>query len=107
MCYQTPDQLIVNNRKLAIAPLPVNESINIVHTPKLTISVSTAHSRGYIATWALIDEKLYLTEVEGCYQLKSTAPVFANWVDATIRPADGTYAKSINIQIKNGLITNF
>ncbi len=104
MCCQIPDKLVLNTREIAITPLPVIESATIIHTPDQSIPASTAHTRGYIATWALIDSKLYLVKITGCYKLLSDLPVFADWINATICPADGSYGENIRIKIKNGLI---
>jgi len=104
MCCQIPDQLVLNSREIAIAPLPVTESATIIHAPDQSLPASTAHIRGYIATWALIDNKLYLAKITGCYKLLSNLPVFADWITATIRPADGSYGENISIKIKNGFI---
>jgi hypothetical protein len=104
MCYQIPDQLILDNREITIAPLPVAESAVIIRTPEQTLSLTTAHVRGYIATWALIDEKLYLIKIDGCYKLQHNLPVLADWINTTICSADGIYGENIDIEIKSGLI---
>ena len=44
-----------------------------------SISFSTACRRGYIGVWEIKDEKLYLANISGRYQLLADDPVLADW----------------------------
>lgn len=102
MCIQLPDNLILKGRKVSIEPLPMLENSVIIYEPEKAMPMSTGHYRGYVAEWVITDQGLFLTSTEGCYQLKTTEPVFADWVTGTICPATGTYSESFNIVIENG-----
>jgi len=102
MCDQMPDKLIINGNSISIAPLPIKESENVIYTPVSTMTFSTAHQRGYVAFWEIIDQKLYLTKIEGCYQLKFDKPLFADWVTGQICLAAGSYGRSLDIFVENG-----
>ena len=45
---------------------------------------NSANWRGYTATWAIIDSRLYLTKLSGKYTLASESPVFTDWVSSKI-----------------------
>jgi hypothetical protein len=77
---------------------------------------STGCWRGYIATWQLKDEKLYLASIAGCYRLDSTTPVFADWVNDALVITRGPQIKHVHegyetqyqyhdyIYIRNGFV---
>ena len=105
MCDQIPDELILDGRKVAIEPLPVDNEF-IFRTLEEDTSVSTGHIRGYVARWKLTDNRLYLIGVDGCYGLKYVGPIFAEWVSGIIRPAVGTYGENFAIRIEEGRVLN-
>ncbi len=104
MCEQLTDELIWNGDSVAICPLPVVAGPQISYDPASAMPVSTAHIRGYVAHWELVDQQLYLNEVEGCYRLKSQGPVFAGWVDAVITPPSGVYGQFFEMTVKQGVV---
>lgn len=104
MCIQLPDNLILNGRNVAIEPLPILENDSIISVPENAMPITTAHQRGYVADWELTPQGLFLAKVEGCYQLNNSEPLFADWVNAVILPADGTYGESFEISIEKGLV---
>ena len=106
MCDQIPDELILSGRKVLIEPLPVVESEAIARSPEKSMLVSTAHIRGYVAYWELIDNRLYLNRLEGCYQLKLDCPVSADWVNGIIAPAARTYGEYFAIPVEDGRVVN-
>lgn len=104
MCVQVPDQVLIEDRNVAIDPLPLIANESITYKPDMTLQ-TTANARGYVTYWLLINQKLYLVETEGCYQMIAQNPVFADWVCETIVPAEGTYGETFAIEVENGRIT--
>lgn len=49
---------------------------------------STLCGRRYSAMWEITDGKLFLKHLDGCYQLKSDEPLFAEWVTSQLRVVD-------------------
>lgn len=45
--------------------------------------------RGYVGTWEVKTDKLYLVELSGQYMLKDNAPIFADWFTGTIVAPQG------------------
>ena len=85
MCDQIPDEMLLEGRRVAIEPLSIIENESITYPGNAL--TSTAHARGYVGYWALIDKKLYLVETKGCCRVCAEGLVFADWVTGTIRPA--------------------
>lgn len=50
---------------------------------------STACWRGYVATWEIREDRLWLLEVRGRYILEGDTPLWAAWVTATLRVPQG------------------
>lgn len=79
---------------------------------------STACWRGYIGTWELKDGKFYLVRINGKYKVKSSEPVFADWVTAVLRIPDGemlhyvhmgfgsVYEFETHLKIENGIVVD-
>lgn len=76
---------------------------------------STACWRGYIGTWKIQDEQLYLINLVGCYEMVDTHPIFADWVSGLIRVPQGkllygdrsgtkVYAQEIHLRIEQGKV---
>ena len=106
MCDQTPDELILDGRKVAIEPLPVKETFEISYSPEMAMPITTGHMREYVAYWELTDQGLYLIGSMGCYQLNPSKRVFADWITAIIRPAIGSYGEHFEIHIANGIVVD-
>jgi hypothetical protein len=76
---------------------------------------STACWRGYIGTWEIQNEKLYLIDIAGCYQMTDSNPIFADWVSGLIRVPQGklvycdrsgakVYEQEIHLRIEQGKV---
>ena len=91
MCDQLPDNLILDGRDVAIEPLPMLENNSVCSVPEKTMPMTTGHYRGYVAYWELTPQGLYLNRLEGCYQLKSDSPVFADWILSGSRNLRGEF----------------
>lgn len=103
MSDQIPDEILLDGRKVAIEPLSIIENESITYAPEDALT-STAHARGYVAYWALIDQRLYLVEAEGCYRVCAEGLVFADWVTGTILPAALSYGEDFAICLENGVV---
>ena len=79
--------------------------------------ITSACWRGYVGTWEIKNDRLYLIGISGKYNLRENTPIFANWYSGTLAASEGNiinqtnngytfiYEKDINIKIKN-VITN-
>lgn len=105
MCDQIPDEIILNDRRIAIDPLPICENDSVAYSPEEALQ-STAEARGYVAYWSLVGGKLFLVETKGCYIIYEMGLIFADWVNATIRPASGSYGENFSIHIKDGVVVS-
>ena len=76
---------------------------------------STACWRGYIGTWEIQNDRLYLVNIVGCYQMVDDAPIFADWVSGLICVPQGklvycdrsgvkVYEQEIHLQIEQGTV---
>lgn len=81
MTAQKQEILIVENKRLTLAcdpPLPNISSDLIDLTPDDAIC-STWCWRGYIGTWEIKNNRLYLVNIRGKYKLVDEKPIFADW----------------------------
>jgi len=132
MTRQVSDKLIYINEEyplLSVIPLPKNderlvkitdeesELLTEYHSSTHAIYCSTACWRGYIATWEIKEDILYLKEVSGKCKLLSDSPIVADWFSNTVKIGLGhlldstsilasgdIYAKELHIIIENGVV---
>lgn len=119
---QEPDMLIYNDKTYDLFSNPLEDfySQNKSKRPKLWIepnSTSSGNWRGYIATWEIIDDKLYLSKIDswfcnwrirtktGCRQVTLRdlfgakvidGKVLASWVSERLRVPDGKQLKYVH-----------
>ncbi len=65
------------------------------------IFFSTACYRNYVATWEIIDDKLYLVKFHGVYRLGDDEPDFVDWYSGTIKISINDVLKGIEIKSGN------
>ncbi len=132
MTAQFRENLILEGEQTAMAfcpPIPINHPQIVTLTDneirdgikagKIHPFVhSTACWRGYIGTWELKDGKFYLVSIGGKYAVKSSEPIFADWVTAVIRIPDGellhyvhmgfgsVYEFETHLKIENGIVVD-
>ena len=82
-----------------------------------TILLSSACWRGYIATWEIKKNQLYLIAVKGRYQMDGAEPIFADWFSGILRIPKGERLKNkalgllsaheleLHIKINQGMVT--
>lgn len=106
MTAQIPDRLIHRGREFDLCALPLEDYLKRrpkARRPKF-LPGSTANWRGYVATWEIIDQQLYLTGIEDAFfdaggemRKASLATVFprrphpvpARWVTDQLRCPEG------------------
>ena len=123
MTAQVDEILIFNGKKTSISfhpPLPNSHpSILKVDQPDVKkidpVIGSSVCWRGYISTWKIQNEKLYLVDIVGCYQMIDSNPIFADWVSGLIRAPQGklvyfdrsgakVYEQEIHLKIEQGKV---
>lgn len=82
---------------------------------ELSFIQSTACYRGYIATWVVIEDKLYLDTILG-NRLLAERPLFADWVSRRLLAPANPLGKHINIRenieylrltVNKGVVTDY
>jgi len=76
----------------------------------------TACWRGYVATWEIRDDKIYLNKFSRKYVIEEGHPLFADWISETIRIPQGeqleyvhmgfgsVYEQDLMIRIEKGVV---
>ncbi|MEL3952525.1 hypothetical protein [Stenotrophomonas bentonitica] len=77
---------------------------------------STACWRGYVATWELDGDELYLKQVEGKYRLKGPGLILAHWFSGTVIVNEGevlrnagyamVYEREIHLSFEQGFLVD-
>ena len=122
MTSQANEKLIFNGQKLSMACTP-----KIPHRDKRITKLpfesykNYAHTgceRRYIATWLIENNKFYLAEIKGKYNLDYSEPIWANWYTGTLRIPQGEclhyihmgfesiYESELHIEVVKGKITS-
>jgi hypothetical protein len=109
MTEQVKDILIINGEVFSVlSHIDALWSRNIT---KLTrndehkldpVFCSTACYRNYVATWKIIDDKLYLAKLSGAYALVNDEQDFVDWYSGTIKIFMNGVSKGI--EIKRGYV---
>lgn len=90
-----PDLPIATGQVIETSKVGLGQSIKTGEWPR--ILQSTACWRGYIGTWEIKDERLYLNKVIGRYQMTGSVPVFAEWITAVLRVPQGKVIQPVNM----------
>ncbi|MFZ4859678.1 MAG: hypothetical protein ACOYL3_25175 [Desulfuromonadaceae bacterium] len=86
MTAQIHETLILDGKIIKMAfcpPLPQNHTRIIVSEADLICSTNCW--RGYVGTWEIIDDSLYLVGLKGGFRLVGTDPLFADWFTGVLR----------------------
>jgi hypothetical protein len=123
MTAQVDEILIFDENRTSITfhpPLP-NSHPGIMKVDEkdikgdISVIGSTACWRGYIGTWEIKNEKLYLINILGYYQMIDNHPIFADWVSGLIRVPQGklmycdrsghkVYEQEVHLRIEQGKV---
>ena len=109
MTAQVHENLIYEGEEMSMMscpPLPARHPriIEIGHPWEMTeregvpgIVFSTACWRGYIGTWAVTDNRLYLVGLQGRVEMAGDGPIFAGWVSDWLRVVRGELLEYIHM----------
>ena len=118
MTTQVKERIIIEGERYPLInslSLPEDESI-IQKKRKGFIEKSSNCWRGYVGTWEIRDDKLYLIEFNsGMYDVLTNLPILADWISGSAKVATGevkansswdieTYETEMHLTFENGLV---
>ena len=127
MTAQISEQVIFEGQKVALLSNPLSDYFNLGGCNPGFQSTSTALWRGYVGTWEILNDRLYLVALIGTLKsgdkadLESVFPgfsdrVFAHWFSGTLRIPQGkrleyvhmgygsTYERDVLLSLQNGVV---
>ena len=108
MCEQMLEIIFINGEKETISEIPLLPKSIIEKSEYIDQGshlLSTSCYRGYLGTWEVKDNKLYLNHIEGIWKLKNNEPVFADWYTGKLHIPGTMYSLSrTTLEIKNGVV---
>ena len=117
MTTQVKERIIIDGEKYPLLnALSLPEDDSIIQHKKGIIEQSSNCWRGYVGTWEIRDDKLYLIEFSsGMYDVHANLPILADWISGTAKVATGevkansswdieTYETEIHLTFENGLV---
>jgi len=131
MTAQATETLIFQGERLSLCSEPLGKFLEFTEHPIQFMSMSTANWRGYIGTWRIQVDRLYLIRLRGTahdgdgfkeISLKDIFPdfpqgVFAHWYTGTLRCPKGgrlqyvhmgyasKYEEDLMFQVNKGVVT--
>jgi hypothetical protein len=108
MTAQVPETLKYKGQELALTEEPLNDYLFLSGVKLELESPHTGLWRGYVGSWEIIDDRLYLTGLRGtfsdgsCLTLANLFPdfpgrVFAHWYTGTLRIPQGRQLKYVHM----------
>jgi hypothetical protein len=130
MTAQVSEKLIYKGQELNLCAEPLHTYLETIRGDLKFVAYSSANWRGYVGTWCIEDERLYLAKLNGTVregeferpiELGYLFPdypdgVFAHWFTGELRCVQGgllkyvhmgyssTYEKDLFIRIQNGVV---
>lgn len=127
MTAQISEQLIFEGQKVPLLTNPLNNYFSLGGRDPGFESTSTALWRGYVGTWEILNDRMYLVALNGTLKsgedadLESVFPgfahrVFAHWFSGTLRIPQGkrleyvhmgygsTYERDVLLTLQNGVV---
>lgn len=126
MTAQASDSITYNNKRSGMDTEPLRDYIPKLNLPHRFIGPTTFCNRGYVAKWAVDNNKLFLVGFKGWildylevgmdYIFPGEDVVFANWYTGTIRTRlgemvayihggyDSTYEGYVALKFENGIL---
>ena len=100
MTAQSPEVLILDGQTHALCTEPLARYLRLASIEGIFRATNSACWRGYIGTWEVVDDRLWLTAIEGNLKsgeianletlfLNATGPVFAHWFSGVLRVPQG------------------
>ena len=129
MTAQIPERLIYEGQQLSMCTHPLSLYFTMGGDGPHFDFNCTALWRGYVVTWEIVDDRLYLIELHGtleggCEATMATifpdnpGRVFAHWYSGTVRIPQGkllkyvhmaycsTYERDLFLEIEKGVVKN-
>lgn len=107
MTAQAHENLIYEGEETSMVscpPLPAGHPRIVVLSPKEAhakdlppVVTSTACWRGYIGSWEIRDGVLYLTRVQGRYEMLGDEPLLADWFSGVLRVPRGELLRYVHM----------
>jgi len=117
MTAQVKERIIIDGEKYPLLnAFSLPEGDSIIQHKKGIIEQSSNCWRGYVGTWEIRDDKLYLIEFNsGMYDVLTNLPILADWITGIGKVATGevkassdwdmeTYETEMHLTFKNGLV---
>lgn len=108
MCQQEREKLYWDGQEVRFYGEP-----EIIRHPRISRSGSNAIRstgcyRGYIGTWILQKNNLFLANIEGGYKVIGEDPIFADWITGIFHICEGYYGRRQKsgylLEIENGVL---
>jgi hypothetical protein len=125
MTAQIGDRIFIDNKEYTLACEPLSSYLYDNKVEKLFTAVNTACYRGYCATWKVVNDKIYLTDIESPSQIRSRkgndsdepisamqklfpgqTEVFAGWVNGTLKIQSGELLEYVHMGYESVYETN-
>ena len=128
MTAQIKELLIIDGHKTRMAfcpPVPVEHpriherSPDEILRDESRILDSTTCWRRYVGTWEIKDERFFLADLHGRFQLRGSTPVFADWFSGILRAPIGeilqyvhmgfgsVHERELLVEVKNGVVVKY
>ena len=117
MTTQVKERIIIDGEKYPLLnALSLPEDDSIIQHKKGLIEKSSNCWRGYVGTWEIRDDKLYLIEFNsGMYDDLTNLPILADWITGIGKVATGevkassdwdmeSYETEMHLTFENGLV---
>ena len=117
MTTQVKERIIIDGEKFPLLnALSLPEGDSIIQHKKGLIEKSSNCWRGYVGTWEIRDDKLYLIEFNsGMYDVLTNLPILADWITGIGKVATGevkassdwdmeSYETEMHLTFENGLV---
>ena len=117
MTTQVKERIIIDGEKYPLLnALSLPEDDSIIQHKKGLIEKSSNCWRGYVGTWEIRDDKLYLIEFNsGMYDVLTNLPILADWITGIGKVAIGevkassdwdmeSYETEMHLTFENGLV---
>lgn len=128
MTAQIPEKLKYKGKKYNMCTEPLREYFTLASIKFKPKIICSALSRGYVGTWKIIDDRLFLVKLKNGYDKKAEScmteyfpdqpdGVFANWYSGKLRLPQGEllkyahggygsiYESDMFLTIKKGILT--
>ena len=115
MTTQVKEQIIIDGQKYPLLnAMSLPEDDSIIQHKKGVIETSSNCWRGYVGTWEIKDDTLYLVDFSsGKYDVLVNLPILADWISGTAKVATGevkdssswdieTYETETHLTFENG-----